>query len=134
MEPLKFLVSLIIDDVEKDADIIGRRMRQIKNRGFDGAVLTVGRGTGARELGGGAAADMSGTLKALDEIILRAKAEDLSAWLGITGSRAAALPMVPAQRLALGNDGEVIKLTDPGIPAAVMRRSKRGCPPRLLNT
>lgn len=117
MEPLKFLVSLIIDDIEKDVDIIGRRMRQIKNRGFDGAVLTVGRGTGARELGGGDAADMSGTLKALDEIILRAKAEDLSAWLGITGRRAAALPMAPAQRLALGNDGEVIKLTDPGIPS-----------------
>ncbi len=113
MEPLNFLMSLVLDGAGNDPDIIKRRMSQIKNCGFDGVVLVA---DSAGRLFGTGAADEKEPFKALDETILRAKAEELSAWLGITDD-GTDLPMAPAQRLALGNDGEVIKLTDPNRPS-----------------
>ncbi len=111
MKGLNFSLSLVIDNVvditdEGDMNIVKKRLDQIKKHGFDGVVLTFGN------FG-------DGFLSALGKLISDCAEKELSVWLGFSGPRSgeAAAPAVGSCRLALGNDGEVMKVSDLSRPS-----------------
>lgn len=104
-------MSLVTDNIADitdggDFDIVKERINQIKEYGFDGVVLTFGSFD-------------EGFFGALSRLISHCASKDLSVWLGIAGDGAedAAPASVGSCRLALGNDGEVMKISDPKRPS-----------------
>ena len=104
---LSLMIDNVIDITDKDdMNIIKKRLDQIREHGFDGVVLTFG------------SVD-EGFISALGELIASCAEKKLEVWLGLGGERRGenAAPAAGSCRLALGNDGDVIKVRDQGRPS-----------------
>ncbi len=108
LRQIKFLVSLIIDDID-DIGIIKNRITQLSEKSFDGFVLAFDEKITAAEY----LSDKY--LSAVSEIIIFAKSLSLSVWIKNDDNPVAPSSVLPLvnQRL-LYNNGEALKIFDRG--------------------